>query len=167
MRVTDTDTAEKCGTLNESFLNSIISLVYACIDYRNKREVRYEVVARERRGRVAVSEEERGERRIFGGFAVARRTRTLTQHKGRVLRIAARIVDPARGHTGPYIEGSRGSSRRRAYLPFSANDLRVCVCESGTLAALSRLCNLSRLRAHDAAWGIHNTDTRVSTLRDS
>ncbi|KYM89352.1 hypothetical protein ALC53_02428 [Atta colombica] len=120
---------------------------------------------------------EERERRIFGGFAVARRTRTLTQHKGRVLRIAARIVGPARGHTGPYIaglmgltgprrhsgrrytgrrgprldnnhihrethnanrkdaayyagmstEGSRGSSRRRAYLPFSANDL--CMCE--------------------------------------
>lgn len=109
----------------------------------------------------------------------AERTRTLTQHKGRVLRIAARIVGPARGHTGPYIargphgapssqrpaihgtgrsgprldnnhihrethnanrkdaayyagmstEGSRGSSRRRAYLPFSANDPCVsCAC---------------------------------------
>ncbi|KYQ57464.1 hypothetical protein ALC60_03425 [Trachymyrmex zeteki] len=144
------------------------------------------------------------QRRSRGG---ARRTRTLTQHKGRVLRIAARIVGPARGHTGPYIaglmgltgprrhsgrrytgrrgprldnnhihrethnanrkdaayyagmstEGSRGSSRRRAYLPFSANDLCMCVCVKGsefisstlfelpsnreTLAALSRSFN--------------------------
>ena len=131
-----------------------------------------------------------------------------------MLRIAARIVGPARGHTGPYIaglmgltgprrhsgrrytgrrgprldnnhihrethnanrkdaayyagmstEGSRGSSRRRAYLPFSANDLCMCVCVKGsefisstlfelpsnreTLAALSRSYNLFRLRMH-------------------
>ncbi|KYN01610.1 Protein sister of odd and bowel [Cyphomyrmex costatus] len=118
----------------------------------------------------------------------ARRTRTLTQHKGRVLRIAARIVGPARGHTGPYIaglmgltgphrhsgrrytgrreprldnnhihrethnanrkdaayyagmstEGSRGSSRRRAYLPFSANDL--CMRRDAATGSEATIC---------------------------
>jgi len=52
-------------------------------------------------------------------------------------------------YAGMSTEGSRGSSRRRAYLPFSANDLCVCVYVWRALSLFHRLSlNCRRIERH-------------------